>query len=154
MFTGLSFRYTRWPRSSVTTMRASVSSFTVFVFGTSTSMPDCKIGAVIMKMMSNTSTTSMNGTMLISESDVPVSRCTVGIAFSPRLRAVKCFDFCDELGGEAVHARRHAANVVKVVVVSDERRDGREKSGSGCDERFGNSRRHGAQARRSRIAQP
>src|SRR5258708_7305192 len=30
-------------------------------------MPDCRMGAVIMKMMSSTSTMSMNGTMLISE---------------------------------------------------------------------------------------
>ena len=64
----------------VTTMRTSVSSLTVFVFGTSTSMPDCRIGAVIMKMISSTSTTSMNGTMLISESEVPVCCCICGMA--------------------------------------------------------------------------
>ena len=46
--------------------------FTVLVLGTSTSMPDCRMGAVIMKMISSTKTTSMNGTMLISESDVCV----------------------------------------------------------------------------------
>jgi hypothetical protein len=40
-----------------------------FGFGTSTSMPDCRMGAVIMKMMRRTRTTSMNGTMLISASD-------------------------------------------------------------------------------------
>src|ERR1700745_3262945 len=61
-------RYTRWALSMVMTKRCSVISWTVFVFGTSTSMPDCRIGAVIMKMISNTRTTSMNGIMLISES--------------------------------------------------------------------------------------
>ena len=30
-------------------------------------MPDCRMGAVIMKMIRRTRTTSMNGTMLISE---------------------------------------------------------------------------------------
>src|SRR5579863_7051896 len=79
MFTGLSFKYTRCARSMVTTMRICVSSFTVFVFGTSTSMPDCRIGAVIMKMISSTSTTSTNGTILISERELPVSRCICGI---------------------------------------------------------------------------
>ena len=50
-----------------------------FVFGTSTSMPDCRIGAVIMKIISSTSTTSINGTMLISDSEVPVSRWVCGM---------------------------------------------------------------------------
>src|SRR4029077_9323526 len=61
-------RYTLWALSMVMTKRCSVISWTVFVFGTSTSMPDCSIGAVIIKMISNTRTTSMNGIILISES--------------------------------------------------------------------------------------
>src|SRR5262252_4061375 len=68
------------------TSRCSVISFTVFVFGTSTSIPDCRIGAVIMKIISNTSTTSMNGTMLISDSDDCVFPMSCGIDFRPVLR--------------------------------------------------------------------
>ena len=37
-------------------------------FGTATSMPDCRTGAVSMKMTSSTSTTSTSGVMLISAS--------------------------------------------------------------------------------------
>src|SRR5215469_2893348 len=47
-------------------------SFTVCVCGTFTSMPDWMMGAVNIKMMSSTSTTSTNGVMLISESELCV----------------------------------------------------------------------------------
>src|SRR5258708_24047770 len=43
-------------------------------------MPDCRMGAVIMKMMSSTSTMSMNGTMLISEREVCVDLEREGMA--------------------------------------------------------------------------
>src|ERR1035438_295193 len=56
----------------VTTSLCSVISRTVFVLGTATSIPDCNTGAVIMKMISNTSTTSTSGVMLISASEVRV----------------------------------------------------------------------------------
>src|SRR5271156_2920556 len=134
----------------VMTMRTWLSSFTVFVFGTSTSIPDCRIGAVIMKMISSTRTTSMNGTMLISESDDPVSRCTCGMVFflpehvagcgchpepatagegtafllsaaTPRLRAVNRFNLRHKLRRKAIHARRDAANSAQVMVVGDHR---------------------------------
>src|SRR5580704_11150736 len=64
----------------VTTIFCSVISCVVFVLGTSTSMLDCRMGAVIMKMMSSTRTTSMNGTMLISDNDDCVLE-TWGILF-------------------------------------------------------------------------
>src|ERR1700730_17653492 len=64
-----------------TTTRDSEISFTVFVLGTSTSIPDCRIGAVIMKITSSTSITSTKGTMLISERVVPVWRASCGIIF-------------------------------------------------------------------------
>src|SRR6267143_6761563 len=66
--------------STVTTRRSWLISFTVRVFGTSTSMPDWRIGAVIMKIMSSTRTTSTNGTMLISESEVCVDLESCGMA--------------------------------------------------------------------------
>ena len=43
------------------TRRSSVISFTVRVLGTLTSMPDCSTGAVTMKMISRTNTTSTSG---------------------------------------------------------------------------------------------
>src|SRR6476646_2286211 len=54
------------------TRRSSEISFTTFVLGTETSMPDSSTGAVTIKMISSTSTTSTNGVTLISESDVSV----------------------------------------------------------------------------------
>src|SRR5260370_29559499 len=67
----------------VTTSRSSLISFTVCVFGRLTSMPDCRMGAVIMKMISSTSITSTKGTMLISEREVPVWRASCGIRLFP-----------------------------------------------------------------------
>src|ERR1700730_6909948 len=69
----------RCARSIETTTRDSEISFTVLVFGTSTSMPDCRMGAVIMKMTRRTSITSTKGTMLISEREVPVGRASCGM---------------------------------------------------------------------------
>src|SRR5882672_5338224 len=69
----------RCARSMETTTRDSEISFTVLVFGTSTSMPDCKIGAVIMKMTRRTSMTSTKGTILMSDREVPVWRVSCGI---------------------------------------------------------------------------
>src|SRR5439155_25164313 len=69
----------RWALSTVTTRRSWLISFTVRVLGTSTSMPDWRMGAVIMKMMSSTRTTSTNGTMLISESEVCVDLESCGM---------------------------------------------------------------------------
>src|ERR1700674_23546 len=76
----------RCARSIETTTRDSEISLTVLVFGTSTSMPDCKIGAVIMKITRSTSITSTKGTMLISEREVPVWRASCGIFVFFQLR--------------------------------------------------------------------
>src|ERR1700677_3351136 len=56
----------------VSTRRCSVISLTVRVLGTATSMPDCSTGAVIMKMIRRTRTTSTSGVTLISASVVRV----------------------------------------------------------------------------------
>src|SRR4029077_13372755 len=111
----------------VTTWRTSVSSFTVLVLGTSTSIPDCRIGAVIMKIIRSTSTTSMKGTMLMSASVVSVPRCVCGMACleallfnsSILIRAVNRFNLADELRRQIVHSRGYAADAGKIVVVSD-----------------------------------
>ena len=63
-------RNTRCCLLMLTTSRSSVISFTVRVLGTLTSMPDCSTGAVTMKMISSTRTTSTSGVMLISEREV------------------------------------------------------------------------------------
>src|SRR5216683_1991627 len=76
----------RCARSIETTTRDSEISLTVLVFGTSTSMPDCRIGAVIMKITRSTSMTSTNGTMFISEREVPVWRANCGIFVFFQLR--------------------------------------------------------------------
>src|SRR6267143_4462878 len=70
-----------------TTSRCSVISLTECVLGTSTSMPDCRMGAVIMKMIRRTRTTSMNGTMLISERAVWVDLFSWGINALPEIVA-------------------------------------------------------------------
>src|SRR5205807_4280711 len=56
--------------SMLITRRSSVISFTVRVWGTLTSIPDCNIGAVTMKIISSTRTTSTKGVTLMSASAV------------------------------------------------------------------------------------
>src|SRR5579863_6708957 len=56
----------------VMTTFSTSTAFTVCVLGRSTSMPDSRMGAVTIKMISSTSMTSTNGVTLISESDVRV----------------------------------------------------------------------------------
>src|SRR5208283_3192938 len=53
--------------SMVMTTFSSETILTVLVLGRSTSIPDSRIGAVSMKMINSTSTTSTNGVILISE---------------------------------------------------------------------------------------
>src|SRR5580704_17212344 len=134
----------------VTTKRASEISLTVFVFGKSTSIPDCRIGAVIMKISYSTSTTPTYGTILISESVEPVSRESCGIGVSS---TVKRLNTRDELHGEIIHPCSFGADALQIVVVSDDGRNRGEKSGRSSDQRFGNTRRDHAQARRPRCSQ-
>src|SRR5271165_6071276 len=137
----------RWALSMVTTRRCSVISFTVCVFGRSTSIPDCRMGAVIMKMISSTSTTSMNGTMLMSERLVCVALASCGIS------GKGFFDLRGEFQGEGVQTLRQIANVLQEMVISDKGGDGREKAGGGGDKRFGDAGSDGAEARSARRAE-
>src|SRR2546425_1622139 len=139
----------------VITKRSSAISFTVLVLGKSTSMPDCRIGAVIMKMTSSTSTTSTKGTMLISESEVPVWRESCGIGALALLKfvllselalSVILFDLRSHFHCKVIHACGELLDVVQIVVVGNHRRDGCEQPGRGGNQRFGNARRHGAKA--------
>src|SRR5882724_5268479 len=136
----------------VMTSRCSVISRMVLVLGTSTSMPDCRIGAVIMKMISRTSTTSTNGTMLISESEVCVCLESDGIGtlFSWALQlpfSIEGFlDLRGDFESECVKTLRQIANVLQKLIIKDNRWDGGEKACGGGDQRFSNARRYGAQA--------
>ncbi len=60
-------------------------ALTVSVLGSSTSMPDCKMGAVIIKIINSTSTTSTKGVMLMSDKELParVSWFGLGMAGPP-----------------------------------------------------------------------
>src|SRR6476661_2289230 len=82
-----------WFLSIEMTRRCSLISLTVVVLGTSTSMPDCRMGAVIMKIMRSTRTTSMNGTMLISESVLCVVLESCGIGLGSRKSKVESRKF-------------------------------------------------------------
>src|SRR5579863_9664393 len=109
----------------VTTTRDCGMSFTVCVCGKSTSMPDCRIGAVIMKMMSSTRTTSTSGTILISESEVPVClSCGMAADF---LRA-HFFDLRRNFHGEIIHARAEISDAADKIIVRDDGGNRREKS--------------------------
>src|ERR1700730_18159231 len=118
----------------VTTRRSSEISLTVCVFGRSTSMPDCKIGAVIMKIISSTSITSTKGTMLMSESELPVWRASCGIASIPWRFALSCgsggeggalqkllLDHGGHFHGKVIHAPAHLFDIVQKMIVSDDR---------------------------------
>src|SRR5262252_6953550 len=113
----------------------------VFVFGTSTSMPDCRIGAVIMKIISSTSTTSMNGIMLISDSDVCVPfpndgifraptcssaahprRCAKGLNVTLRLAHVLCerlFDLRRHFQCKCIEPLRQVADISQKLVIKN-----------------------------------
>src|SRR5690349_117422 len=134
----------------VTTRRCSVMTLTVLVLGTSTSMPDCRMGAVIMKMMRSTKTTSMNGTMLISESDVCVPLEICGIDFfaaggKPPASAKSFLDLRSDFESKGVEALPEFANVSQELVVKDDRGNGGKQTGGGGNQRFGNAGSHGAQ---------
>src|SRR5260221_8724856 len=157
MFTGSFPIYTRWPLSTVTTIRVSTISRTVFVFGTSTSMPDCKIGAVIMKIISSTSTTSMNGIMLISDSEVCVcfESCNVFffaaayrslLSLKSLLRAKTLFNLRRDFQRKGIQPLPQFTNIAQKTIIKNYRWDCGEQSRRGGHQGFRNSRRDGAQA--------
>src|ERR1700722_1079718 len=163
--TGLSPRKTFWSRSMVNTCRCWVISFTLRVFGTETSIPDCSTGAVTMKMMSRTRTTSTSGVMLISESEVrvcpelavkatgaglPLQRVKIGLLV--RLQA-DFFEAVEQFAGEVVHAGSKFAQRSSELVVGDHGRNGDQQAGGRGDEGLGDSRRHRPQRGRSFRAQ-
>src|SRR6201999_3597915 len=114
--------------SMVSTVRCSVISFTVFVLGTATSMPDCSTGAVNIKITSSTSTTSTSGVMLISASAVCVwppllVKATAGLPWILARREASFFHAVEQLAGEVVHASGKVAAARGELVVGDDGRD-------------------------------
>src|ERR1700730_18562664 len=106
----------------VMTSCCSVASRTVRVFGTATSIPDCKTGAVSMKMTSSTRTTCPSGVMLMSTMDDLVRplesvNATAGLLDRFALTCAFAFQWIllrpqgdlfhavQQFAGEVVHAR-------------------------------------------------
>src|SRR6185437_8898196 len=159
-FTGLSSRKTSWSLLIVTTMRCCVISWTVLVFGTFTSMPDCSTGAVSMKITSSTSTTSTSGVMLISESDVRVApllavKATRGLPFNRIFLGFErdFFQAVQQFAGEVIHPCPEVAGLCGKAVVGNHSRNGHKQSGCGGDQRFRNARSNSTQSRGTRCAQ-
>src|SRR5512146_1451613 len=123
------------------TVRSSVISFTVRVFGTFTSMPDCNIGAVTMKMISSTSTTSTSGVTLMSASELcvfpllPVKAITISVVTRAGLRACRtALDQVHHLQREVVHSRPKLPDLAQEIVVGNHRRNRREQTCGRCDQ--------------------
>src|ERR1700722_3636182 len=148
--TGLSPRKTFWSRSIVSTRRCWVISLTLRVFGTETSIPDCSTGAVTMKMIRSTSTTSTSGVMLISASEVRVCpllavKATRGLPLHRFLFGGDFFQAIEQFAGEVVHAGAKLAKGSGELVVRNDGWDGDQQAGSGGDQSFRNTRRHGTE---------
>src|ERR1700733_12555818 len=156
---GLSCRKISESRLMVTTIRDSVISFTVLVFGTATSMPDCSTGAVSMKITSSTSTTSTSGVMLISASDVCVCpvllvKATCGLPLDWLLARLErdLFHAVEQLAGEVVHARRKVAAARRELVVGHHRGHSDNEPGSSGNKSLRDAGRDSPQCCRSRLA--
>src|SRR6202051_4316662 len=109
----------------VSTSRCWVISFTLRVFGTETSMPDCSTGAVTIKMISRTKTTSTSGVMLISASEVRVwpvlaVKATRGLPLHRFLFGTDLFQAIEKFPREVVHAGAELRQRSGDLVVGDE----------------------------------
>src|SRR5246127_5210538 len=144
ILTGSFPRNTRCCLLMLITMRSSVISFTVRVLGTFTSIPDCRTGAVTMKMISSTRTTSTSGVMLISASEVRVwpllaVKATRGPPLHRFLFGSDLFQAVEQFAREVVHAGAELAQRRGELVVGDHGGDGHQQAGSGRDQRFRDS---------------
>src|ERR1700761_6546375 len=156
--TGLSPRKTFCLLSIVSTSRCCVISFTLRVFGTDTSMPDCSTGAVTMKMISSTRTTSTSGVMLISASEVRVwpvlaVKATRGLPLHRFLFGGDLFQAVEQFAREVVHTRAELAKRRRKLVVGDDGGNGHQQTGGGSDQSFRHARSNGAQRSRAFRAQ-
>src|SRR5580698_11302854 len=125
--------------SMLITSRSSVISLTVRVCGTLTSIPDCSTGAVTMKMISSTRTTSTSGVMLISASEVRVCpvlavKATRGLPLHRFLFRCDFFQAIEQFAGEVVHARAKLTQGSGELVVCNDGGNGDQQAGSGGDQ--------------------
>src|SRR5690554_6238355 len=104
--------------------------------------PGVIMGAVTMKITSNTSMTSMYGTTLISF----LSRLVLRPRKVPMSVHLALQDI-QKLVDEAVEAQRQAVDLVRIAVVGDNRRNGGEQADGGGNERLGDPGRHCRQRR-------
>src|SRR5574343_1501233 len=122
--------------------------------GTSTT-PGVSMGAVTMKMMSNTSITSMKGTMLISFIErrrLPLREAMVGMRGSlrgsvargavGRVRAQVALQDVGELLDEGLLVDGHAVDVARKAVVLHHGRYGGKQADGGGHQRLGNTGGH------------
>src|SRR6202789_130622 len=114
--------------------------------GKSTLTPSLSSGAVIMKMISSTSITSMYGTTLIS----PISlRRRRGLGMGLRLgraRRAVALQNCRELFDEGVEPQPQGADLIGKPVVRNHRGNRREQADGRGDQRLGDTRRHRRQS--------
>ena len=128
-------------------------------------------GAVTMKMISSTSITSMNGTMLISlivrrrrELWAMTAGMAVHLGVSARTAGRRCADVHG--GAPALRCRmlvnssmkvseldRDAVDVAREAVVGHHRGDGGEQADRGGHQRLGDARRHGGQRHLLQVRQ-
>src|ERR1017187_9649938 len=118
-------------------------------FGSWTSTPWCRSGAVTMKMTRSTSMTSTSGVTLMSEK---------ASASSSSLKAMRrpssgevALGQVHELEGEVAHFRTRRAHPAAEVVVRDEGGNGRDEAGGGVDGGLGDPRRHHDDRRRALL---
>src|SRR5690349_19056182 len=104
------------------------------VSGRSTSTPCVSSGAVIMKMISSTSITSMYGTTLISCARRRLRRTAVSPAISARHLAQAALEDAGQLVREGVEARLEAVDLVGEEVIGDDGRDGGDQAHGGRDQ--------------------
>src|SRR6185436_767959 len=122
------------------------------VFGTLTSGPFRISGAITMKMISSTSTTSTRGVTLIAALIFPDSPTRIGLLSHHDLRLLQpgflrhqfreLEQVVHELCGRSVHLDAEILKVTREVVVCNNGRDRNEDTKAGRHQRFGHTSRH------------
>src|SRR5664280_2030077 len=118
-------------------------------FGSWTSTPWCRRGAVTMKMTRSTSMTSTRGVTLMSEKAF-ASSSSLKATCRPALGEV-ALGQVHELELEVAHLGARRAHLPAEVVVRDERGHRGDEAGGGVDEGFRDARRHDDDRRRALL---
>src|SRR5215470_19362888 len=130
------------------------SGFASRVLGRLTWMPVCRIGAVIIKITSNTSITSTSGVTLISANAVRVRPLRTLLLLLNAITLNRlALDEVEQSERKAVHLSRQNFDAVQVAVVTQDRRHRRRDAGRRRDQRLGDARRHGLDRSRRLLGQ-